>query len=736
MYSHDVLSKIKWVGPWIAAVLLVGPALAQPAPAPVEPFTFIQISDSHFSPQLARIAEPVAMRGKESVAWINQQAVGEQQVAGWKGHTPAPSFALLTGDIFEYGAIDQTWQQFDQAFADLPFPVYVIPGNHDNTWVALYRIMRQRHGGENYTFEKNGIKFLNLCSASPQEPVPSLDGKTRAWLRAELEQTSKTQPLIITLHHPLGDTTMAPAEYATLYDLIRDYNVVFVLYGHGHALRHKDYDGLDGIMGGSTFGPNSGYAVYDFEPDIARVAYHYYRDPKKKEDPDNGPVWRKVLSKKIETTAPQRLFAIQSPAANAFVQGDTLNVVLDGADETLADATWTFEIDGETIDAKAVDGKALCFELPLSGDVIGWRRLTARVKAGDGEQDLRTVAFHYGSASAPWRWRETFPTAIKAAPTLAGDEVLIAGTDGILRSLSRRDGSVRWTFATEGEILSTPVVTDERIIFGSGDGAIYALDRAGKLVWKEQVGAAVYGWPVVQDGVVFIGDNLGRVHARAIADGAKRWTFARADFGIESFVCVWDELVVFGAWDGYLYAVDRETGDQVWKVLGPKSSEGRGIRYYAPADCGPVVLGDRLCVTDRGYVLATYNKAGELAEPLELSVAGIAPTHDGQALLARAINDRVLRFDANGQQVWETKTPAGRFPIPPTDTRQGVVVCSNKGLLQLLDSTTGKVTWKYQTNSGWYVMAPVSVDNDGVAYVASMNGDVTAIPMTVDLAAK
>jgi outer membrane protein assembly factor BamB len=697
--------------------------------AEIQPFSFVQLSDSHFSPVLARLNRPVALRGADSIRWINQQASGSQHPDGWSAPAPAPAFGLMTGDIFEYGVIDQTWQQFEQAFNLLPYPIHIIPGNHDNTWVAMYRIMRQRHGGENFTFEHGGIKFLNLCSASPQEPVPTLDGKTRAWLDQQLQQTPPDQPLIISLHHPLHDKTFAPAEYPTLIDRLRSHNVLFILYGHGHALRLNDHDGLTGIMGGSTYGKYAGYAVYDFAPGQARVAYHYFRDPSVKDEAQRQPTWKSLTEKPIPEAAPQRLFAIQAPAEGALVGGDTLRVSLDGEAQNLESTQWSFQIDGADVEATPVpDAGGLAFEVPLGNPVPGWRRLTARLNSEEGQRDLRTVAFHQGANVAPWSWRRSFPAAFKAAPTLMGDAVLLLGTDGWLRCLDRIDGSTRWSFATEGELLAPPALTDHLIIFGSGDGSLYALDHAGKLIWKVDLGVAIYGWPVIDGDVVYIGDNLGRVHARRIADGSERWTFARADYAIESAVCVWNDLVVAGAWDGYLYALNRQTGELAWKALGPKSSAGRGIRYYAPADCGPVAIGDQLFVTDRGYLLAAYDQGGTMNDPLDLNITAIALDNAGQGLYARAIDDRVLRFDVAGQKVWETSTPAGRFPIPPTVTQHGVFICSNSGLLQRLDVETGDVKWQYQVTPGFYIMAPVSVDSEGVAYVTSMNGTVTAIP--------
>jgi outer membrane protein assembly factor BamB len=310
--------------------------------------------------------------------------------------------------------------------------------------------------------------------------------------------------------------------------------------------------------------------------------------------------------------------------------------------------------------------------------------------------------------------------------------VLIAGTDGVVRALDRRTGRTGWTFAAEAEILGTPAWSGAAIVFGSGDGKVRALNRSGTLRWQYDAGAPVYGPPLVAKQAVFVGDNAGCLHALDLESGKARWVFRRADFAIESKPHLWKGMVVFGAWDGYVYAVNASDGTLVWKSLGPKSSEGKAARYYAPADCGPTSLGEALFVCDRGYQCGIYSPDGRLDRKLEVGgVSGIAADPAGSAVLARTFDDRVCRLDARGNKTWETALPAGRFPIPPTVVGSSVYVCSNGGRVAALDFETGREAWAYQATPGFYVMAPLAVDQAGACYVAGMDGSVTALPAVV-----
>ena len=695
----------------------------------IEDFAFVQITDMHISPHLARTGEPGPPRGAESVAWVCEQAVGPQTIAPFKITTGAPTFALATGDLTEYGVIDDTWSIFERAFASLPYPLYVLPGNHDNTWVAMYHIMRERYGAENYSFDKFGCHFVCICSASPQEPVPSIDATTRTWLKRDLESIPPGTPVFVALHHPPYSGEFAPAEYDTLIDLLRDYNVVLILYGHGHGVSHRNMDGIDGVMGGSTFGKNAGYAVVSAQDETLRVAYRYHRKPASGDKPSKGPGWRKLLKKPLQWHKAERLFRITSPQPDTPIAGDYVDVNLN-----LPADDWRTEfpdikihIDGREMHTRQEDTSQPAWCVDVSALKPGAHLVTVRASRHDGRSDLRTATFVRSGDGVRRLWQKVFPAAVKAQPVITGDKLIAARTDGVVTTLDRSTGRELWSFSTGGEILGTPAWSGKAVVFGSGDGKVYAVDDSGKARWTFDAGLPVYGWPLIDDGTVYIGDNGGRMHALDLKTGAERWTFSRADYSIECKPCLWNDLVVFGAWDGYLYALRRSDGKLEWKVLGPKASDGKASQYYAPADCGPAAIADKLFVCDRGYFLGTFDRAGAQGQRVDEGISGVVADPDGRYCYARSRDDRVCKFNAAGEKLWERALPAGRFPIPPTCHGDAVYICSNTGLLSVLDAGDGSVRWQYQVTPGFYVMAPVTVDDAGVCYVAGMDGTVTAL---------
>ena len=74
--------------------------------------------------------------------------------------------------------------------------------------------------------------------------------------------------------------------------------------------------------------------------------------------------------------------------------------------------------------------------------------------------------------------------------------------------------------------LSSPVVVNGNVYFGSGDGNVYALDAAsGNLRWKFQTGDVVHASPAVANGTIYLGSWDSYFYALDAATGKAKWKF-------------------------------------------------------------------------------------------------------------------------------------------------------------------------------------------------------------------
>jgi polyvinyl alcohol dehydrogenase (cytochrome) len=126
------------------------------------------------------------------------------------------------------------------------------------------------------------------------------------------------------------------------------------------------------------------------------------------------------------------------------------------------------------------------------------------------------------------------------------------------------------------------------------------------MAWEGTAPGGVTGTPAVYDGVVYWADWVGNVHADKMTDGTEVWTkkFAR---GFTSSPYVDVDRVYLSDRDNLVYALDRATGEELWKT--PISDNPLAQLWSSPmvAD-GVVVVGLGGKGTSNGGVLISASE--------------------------------------------------------------------------------------------------------------------------------
>ncbi|MBN3948876.1 MAG: metallophosphoesterase [Nostoc sp. NMS7] len=203
-------------------------------------------------------------------------------------------FLLLPGDLTQHGEPENhAWLQ--QCLAQLPFPVYVVPGNHDvpvllasqqSIAFADFPYYYTKFGYEDpqqmYYIRQllPGVKLIGLNSNSfneQGEQVGCLDTKQLRWLEEVLAASGDELVLVMVHHnvvehlpnqssHPLANRYML-ANSAELLQLLRRYGVKLVFTGHLHIQDIAYSDGVYDITTGSLVSYPHPYRVLEFHRD-------------------------------------------------------------------------------------------------------------------------------------------------------------------------------------------------------------------------------------------------------------------------------------------------------------------------------------------------------------------------------------------------------------------------------------------------------------------------------------
>ena len=101
-------------------------------------------------------------------------------------------------------------------------------------------------------------------------------------------------------------------------------------------------------------------------------------------------------------------------------------------------------------------------------------------------------------------WQLLTPKTISATPVLQGEDLLLAGEDGQVISLTRIERRKNWSFETEGPIFADLAMDANRVYAASSDRSLYCLDRqSGHRLWRERFETPLSEPPVICKGRLY-----------------------------------------------------------------------------------------------------------------------------------------------------------------------------------------------------------------------------------------
>lgn len=168
----------------------------------------------------------------------------------------------------------------------------------------------------------------------------------------------------------------------------------------------------------------------------------------------------------------------------------------------------------------------------------------------------------------------TFQTqgVIRSTPAIEGEAIYFGSADGNLYSINKNNGEKNWSFKTNGSVASSPAVAKNLVIFSSRDKNIYAVEKlTGKLVWKYGMGEDIklpWGFdnyvssPLVINDEIYIGSGDGNLYKLSF-DGNLIWKY-KTQFRIRTTPASNNGVVYFGDTDGTMYALEANSGKLKW----------------------------------------------------------------------------------------------------------------------------------------------------------------------------
>ena len=293
-------------------------------------------------------------------------------------------------------------------------------------------------------------------------------------------------------------------------------------------------------------------------------------------------------------------------------------------------------------------------------------------------------------------WTEDVSSGVgNGSPIIVDSVVFIGNLRGELYALSVVTGKpLGWTGMGDA-IQGSPVINGSSafVALSNSKESIASYDLTeGKVRWSKRCGDIEVS-PLLYRQNLYAGTVSGTLYCLDASDGETRWKFDLPDNstlkGIRSSAAAESSIVVFGADDGFIYALNAETGTLLWK-----HSTG------APVVASPLIVSGMVVVGNwRGTVTALRLGSGSLLWKSEIGsriFAGVVPV--GELLVLGATDGNAIGLRrADGTRAWVT--PVGG-PVSAGGAVAGDVVYIGtlRKEVVALQGDTGALLWKAEAS--------------------------------------
>jgi outer membrane protein assembly factor BamB len=369
----------------------------------------------------------------------------------------------------------------------------------------------------------------------------------------------------------------------------------------------------------------------------------------------------------------------------------------------------------------------------LSVAVLGIACSTATVRRD-------TIERHdYPEGVAQMRWHtqiHAYPPSEShseecATGALVGSKLVLGSRGGTVVGVDIGTGAVSWSTPISGGIDGDARFDKERgqVYVGSDDGYLYAIEPAkGTIRWSSKFKGAIDRGPEIGSAGLFVATAADRVFAVDPSDGKTRWQYERET--PEGFTIHGNAVprqhgaaVYAGFSDGYLAALQAETGDLLWSRSLAAASE-----QFVDVDANPIVLGDRLFAASfSGGLYALRPKDGEVL--WHLLVDGISALAMGAGnLYVVSSRSGLAAVSLQGNILWRQGLPEAGDLTVPVEVGPYLVFSGSRQGLFIVERSTGKLLQVFDPARG--MCAAPTVDREGKAlYVLANSGTLYALDL-------
>jgi hypothetical protein len=346
-------------------------------------------------------------------------------------------------------------------------------------------------------------------------------------------------------------------------------------------------------------------------------------------------------------------------------------------------------------------GLLLLMAVLLSGcatgmTAAGWPGVTADAKNAYIAGGPYVYAVNLQTGALVWRFPEKASAAnpFDSIPALTSDgQLIVGGYDKKLYSLNLQTGQSVWVFADARDRWIGGVLVTETMIYApNADYKLYALNLQGQLQWSFDADQSIWGTPVTDGTNVYFGSLGRKVYAVNAQTGKQVWVQKLDGAVLGSPVVGTDNTLYVGSYGGTIYALNTSDGSA--RTLTTTSKTSSNWIWFGPAlDGSTLYYGDG---SGSLYAFPVRDTAQSWDQPLKLNGAITGtPLVSADTIVVGTEAGNVYFMDHTGKNLIPVSV-SGKIYSSPVAAGDLVLIAPTGGdaALVALDKT-GAVKWSF-----------------------------------------
>ncbi len=270
----------------------------------------------------------------------------------------------------------------------------------------------------------------------------------------------------------------------------------------------------------------------------------------------------------------------------------------------------------------------------------------------------------------------------------------------------------KWVFEADGQIRSTPVIYNQRVIVRTFD-TLYVVDSlTGNLIWSYTLPKDLApAPPIIQDDIVVVTHDSG-ITALSLTTGKLLWEFLDRNTRSTAFAAISNQDVVVVV-DSFVLIRDIRTGELLWEIKNPYSRAGAIVALDEASNL-IVVFGDQI----REYDIITGKLLrNNLTERWSL----LSGLYEENILYLERLEGGLVAYDLDKQEILWRREDLSLASYPPTKHQDVLFVGTGSSPPVAINALTGETLW--ETKELWRhddYQTPLIIDK--TEYIRSLFG--------------